>query len=310
MRYKGYGFRRIATALNKAGIMTPRDHYYQRLDKPNPLRQNHLWNDKTIKLILRNEAYIGNLVQNKTGNLSYKNHKLIKKPKSDWVRVEATHEPIVTLEVWEQVCKIDNAPARPKRTGNGEINLFGGLVHWLDCGFAMRFQQEQHRRKSGDLVVYKSYSCGNYARSGKCACSSHIIYINRLAEIIVADIRQKAALIDCDEVELMQRVSQQKETASREQLSVLQSALKAAENRRTELERLVQSCYEDRVQGRIPVDVCSRLIAQYEAERREKCELARSLSERIGNFKTEQCNIGNGRRQFVNLLIFKPLTAI
>jgi hypothetical protein len=192
MRYKGYGFRRIATALNKAGIITPRDYYYQRLDKPNPLHQNHLWNDKTIKVILRNEAYIGNMVQNKTGNLSYKNHKLIKKPKSDWGRVEATHEPIIETEVWEQVCKIDNAPARPKRTGNGEISLFGGLVYCLDCGFAMRFQQEQHRRKSGDLVVYKSYSCANYARSGKCACSSHIIYINRLAEIITVGIRHKA----------------------------------------------------------------------------------------------------------------------
>jgi hypothetical protein len=78
---------------------------------------------------------------------------------------------------------------------------------------------------------------------------------------------------------------------SGEQLSVLQSTLKAAESRRAELERLVQSCYEDRVQGRIPVDVCSRLISQYEAERREKYELTRSLTEQIENFKTEQVNM-------------------
>jgi hypothetical protein len=291
MRYTGYGFRRIAMELNQAGVVPPRDYYYQLLGKPNPYRQNHMWNDKTVKVILRNEVYIGNMVQNKTGNLSYKNHKLIKKPKEDWVRVEGTHEPLITLEVWEQVCKIDNAPARPKRTGNGEISLFGGLVYCLDCGFAMRYQQEQHRRKNGDLVVYKSYSCGNYARSGKCACSSHIVYINRLAEIVVADIRQKAALIECDEQELLERVSQQKAAARREQLTVLQSSLRAAENRRAELERLVQSCYEDKVQGKIPVDVCSRLIMQYEAERREKSELARTLAEQVENFKTEQGNM-------------------
>lgn len=206
MRYQGYGFRRIASILNAEKVTPPRDYYYQCLGRPNPHRINHLWNENTIRVILRNEVSIGNMVQNKRGHVSYKNKKDYKKPEAEWIRVENTHEAIVSQEVWEQVCKLDNAPARPKRTGSGEISLFGGLVYCLDCGFAMRYQQEQHRRKKGDLAVYKSYACGNYARSGKAACSSHIIYTNRLSEIVIADIRQKSALLDCDEQELSERV--------------------------------------------------------------------------------------------------------
>ena len=291
MRYLGYGFRRIASILNEDKITTPKDHYYQREERPNPYRQNHLWNDVTIRVILRNEVYIGNMVQNKTGNLSYKNKKLIQKPKSEWVRVERTHEPIIPLEVWEQVCKIDNAPARPKRTGNGEISLFGGLVCCLDCGFAMRYQQEQHKRKNGNMVVYKSYMCGNYSRSGKGACSSHIIYIDRLAEIVIADIKQKAAMVEHDEDSLLERVGNRRAAESQSQLAALNAAKRTAENRRAELERLIQSLYEDKVKKVISEDVCARLINQYETERREKTEYAQTITEQIEGFQTEQSNI-------------------
>jgi len=292
LRYQGYGFRRIASVLNEDKVITPRDYYYQCEGRTNPHYQNHLWNDVTIRKILRNEVYIGHMVQNKRGTLSYKNHKQVDKPKDEWVKVENTHEPIISLEVWEQVCKIDKARSFPKRTGSGEISLFGGLVYCLDCGFAMRHQQEQHRRKSGNLVIYKSYSCGNYARSGKAACSSHIVYINRLSEIVIADIRQKAALLDCDEHELSERIGQQKNDAMREQLAGLQSGIRVVENRHAELERLIQSLYEDKVKGVIPEDVCARLISQYDSERQEMAERAKSLSDQIVSLQTGQENMG------------------
>ena len=49
----------------------------------------------TIRVIIRNEAYIGNMVQMKTGTLSYKSKKFITKPEEDWIRIEGTHEPII-----------------------------------------------------------------------------------------------------------------------------------------------------------------------------------------------------------------------
>ena len=49
--------------------------------------------------------YIGNMVQNKQCNISYKNSKKKQIPKSDWIIVEGTHEPIIDLELWNTVQK-------------------------------------------------------------------------------------------------------------------------------------------------------------------------------------------------------------
>ena len=98
-------------------------------------------------------------------------------------------------------------------------------------------------------------------------------------------------MIECDEQELLDRISQRKAVAGQEQLAALQASIRATENRRAELERLIQSLYEDKVKGAIPEDVCARLISQYEAERREKSEQAQVLTEQIDGFQAEQGNI-------------------
>jgi len=250
-----------------------------------------MWNDVTIRKIVRNEVYIGNMVQNKTGNLSYKNKKMIKKPKEDWVRVEGTHEPIISLEVWEQACKIDNARARPKRTSSGEISLFGGLLYCLDCTFAMRFNQEKRTFPKAGLVVYQSYMCGNYSRSGKAACTTHTIYSHRLAEIVIADIKQKAVRVENDKQNLLDQVGTRRAAQSQSQFAALTAAHRAADNRRAELERLIESLYVDKVKGKITEDVCARLINQYEAERRDKAGEVQTLTVQIENFQMEQSNI-------------------
>ena len=79
--------------------------------------------------------------------------------------------------------------------------------------------------------------------------------------------------------------------ANLQHLVALQAPIRAAENRRAELEHLIQALYEDKVKGNIPEDVCARLISQYEVERREKSEQAQTLAEQVDGFQTEQGNI-------------------
>ena len=98
---------RLPSHSNGEGIQLPGELYYQRQGRSNPRRVNHLWNGNTIKAILRNEAYIGNMVQGKCGTLSCKSKKLVEKPKDQWIRVEGTHEAIITRETWDTVAGID-----------------------------------------------------------------------------------------------------------------------------------------------------------------------------------------------------------
>ena len=70
MRASGMAFRKIATTLNAEGVQPPGELYYQRQGRTDPRRVNHLWNESTVKVMIRNEAYIGNMVQGKCGTLS------------------------------------------------------------------------------------------------------------------------------------------------------------------------------------------------------------------------------------------------
>ena len=48
--------------------------------RPNLRGETPYWNDVTVKTILRNEVYLGHMVQNKTGTVSYKVHKKVCSP--------------------------------------------------------------------------------------------------------------------------------------------------------------------------------------------------------------------------------------
>ena len=60
------------------------------------------------------------------------------------------------------------------------------------------------------------------------------------------------------------------QNASVERTRTLQAELTAICKRLPELDKLIQSTYEDKVLGRIPERVCVNLLNQYEAERHRK----------------------------------------
>ena len=105
------------------------------------------WNDVTVKTILRNEVYLGHMVQNKTGTVSYKNHKQVSKPESpSGFRVENTHEPLISQDVWDAVQRMDNHPARGRSGKSGTVSLFGGLLRCMDCGASMRYMRDYRKK--------------------------------------------------------------------------------------------------------------------------------------------------------------------
>lgn len=167
-------FRRIATMLNEEGVPSPGTFYYQGKGTEDPRRVNHKWAETTVKVLLRNEVYIGNMVQGKCGSLSYKSKKLVSKPKEDWIRVEGTHEPIISREVWDTVVSIDLRKVRKPDTENGNRSIFVGLVYCADCGFKMQNQVKNSvSKRTGQPTRLSYFLCGNYLRSGKPACTIH-----------------------------------------------------------------------------------------------------------------------------------------
>ena len=270
MRATGMGFTGIAAQLNEEGIPSPGMLYYQRRGKADPRRVNHKWAGETVKHLIRNEVYIGNMVQGKTGTVSYKNKKLISKPEDEWIRVEGTHEPIISLDVWDTVQGIDQKRVRKNAASDGIRSVFTGLVYCAECGFKMRNHTEKFTYKDGSPGRYSSFICGNYARSGKSACTIHTIYENVLEQIVLEDIREKARFAAHDPEMLAQHILRLKDKEAQSHRTSCEQELKAVKTRLDELERLMQSLYEDKYSGTVPQSVFQTLMRKYETERVEK----------------------------------------
>ena len=286
MRASGMAYHKIALILNAEGVQSPGARYYQRKGEKDPRQVNHQWADATIKSILNNEVYIGNMVQGKTGTLSYKSKKMVNKPKEEWIRVEETHEPIISREVWDAVVHIRENGIRKRKTLDGIQSMFVGLLYCADCGFKMRNQVERFTRKDGSPGRYSSFLCGNYARSGKTACTAHTIYENALKEIVLRDIREKAQSVICDRERLTERIARMKDKERCSRLTSCQQELRAVTARLRELEKLMDSLYKDRFDGLVPQSVFSMLMQKYEKERTQKAALVPALERKVHEQRT------------------------
>ena len=281
LRAQGNGHYKIAAILNADGIPSPKTYYYMTLGREHHRYEMTAWSDMTIKKILKNEVYLGHLVQNKTGHISYKNHKQVPKPREEWIKVENTHEPLIDKELWDFVQATENHPSRKRSGKNGMVSLFAGILCCMDCGGAMRFSTDYRKRKNGKPSEYKAYLCNRYMSGGRQACSAHYINQKLLVELVTLDIRTKACLAQNNPDELKAKLLEKREAASMEQTKAMRSALTALDKRLAELEKLVRAAYEDKVMGRIPEAICVKLLKQYEAERAEKLENKQKLAVKL-----------------------------
>ncbi|MBQ3236498.1 MAG: recombinase family protein [Oscillospiraceae bacterium] len=94
----GKGPKQIAEELDRDGIKTPLE--YRRGEK-----KTHTWQSATVIKILKNEMYIGNMVQGKTEKISFRSKASKNNPPEDWYRVENTHKAIISRELFEKANK-------------------------------------------------------------------------------------------------------------------------------------------------------------------------------------------------------------
>jgi len=292
MRVSGMGYRAIAVGLNEDGVIPPKDYYYQSQNRKNPRSSNRMWNDSTIKAIIANEVYIGNLVQCKSSSLSYKNQKQIKKPKDEWIRFENRHEPLIERALWERVQEMGRKNYKPRRRADGETNLFVGLLYCADCGSRLRASVERRTKADGSGVKYVSYLCSSYAQSGKIACTAHIIYENALSELVIEQIRTHAQMVQYNEERIIESILSAQSNETMSYRAAYQSELEAHKKQITRLDFLIENLYEDKVTGVVPKAMFKRQIQKFEQDRVERLQSVDMLEKRIKDMKQETDTAG------------------
>lgn len=294
MRSQGISPRHIADKLNEEHIPIPSDYHYAKIGKTNPRITSHLWCAERVRTLTQNPTYLGHLVQLRTTTVSYKNHKVIKRPEEDMVIVRNTHEPLVSQEVWDKCREMEASVSQGKKTKKGETMPLSGLMYCIDCGEKMRLGTNNTTNGSKKLprkYIRHNYQCGAYSRYGKYYCTSHYIKMKDINAIVLADVRSMAALAVDNENVARQQFLSKKEKINSHQLAEEQRQLREDKFRLSELEKLIPSIYEDKVLGKIPEDVCVNLLEKYRAEQRELSEKVESLEARLNSAKQDENDV-------------------
>ena len=260
LRASGWNVTRIAETLNSESVLPPQDYKYSKLDKDAPQYSHHLWSPTAVKRILSNPIYIGRLEQLRITTVSYKNHKVIQKDKDEWAIIENNHEPIISQELWDKVREIEASVSTGKQTKKGVTMPLSGLGYCADCGTKMK----QHY-SSGAKAPY-GYVCGFHARFGKEHCTSHHINYTDLESIILQDIRRQIDFVMNDDMAREKYLARKRgEKSARDNSD--RKRQKDIEKRITDLDKLIQKIYEDKVLGSLPEKTCTDLLTKYQQEK-------------------------------------------
>ncbi len=169
---QGWGYRKIAAALNEAGIPNPTSHKSRtnsRYVNSNESKSSSkgLWTVSTIYNIIRNETYTGTLVQGKSHTVSYKNKKRKRAAEEEWIKISGSHDAVIDAKTWEMVRQKLKSRVRAGRTDQ-ELSPLAGKVKCAVCGKPMKRNVYYNKKKT---IRYYSLICGTY-KTGAMNCSN------------------------------------------------------------------------------------------------------------------------------------------
>ncbi len=262
----------IAKTLNEMGVPNP--SMYKKLKglkyhHPSGKSNDGLWPDSSVRRILSNEMYIGNMVQGKNTTVSYKIKKCRSVPKEDWIIVEGTHEPIIDRDTFDKAQSLFKKNIR-KSPQKNDVDLFAGLVRCSDCLRIMSKKSNVH-----PYGTYHYYRCSTARKMKNNSCGNHTIRIDKMQLAVTVTIQKMidAATEMADILELINKNPNRTKKSTH-----LQKALKTQIAERKKIANMQLDLYPDWKSGMLSQEQYLNLKNQFD----EKLKL---LDEQIDGIK-------------------------
>jgi DNA invertase Pin-like site-specific DNA recombinase len=240
MAAQGHGVKAVAMTLNQDGART---------------RSGARWGSSQVSAILNNEVYLGHTIFNRRDR-SRKGK--VNRPRSDWVVVKGTHEPIVDertfAAVQERLASRRTRNSPPARSGSSW--LLSGLVSCGQCDAAYGISDY------GRNKAYRYIQCITYVKKGKEACPGRRLRVDHLEAAVIE--RLRGHLLTDENLERMTEdlngVTEQMAKRGADRLSRLRRASQ-------EVAKRLQRQYEALEAGAVNMDEVGERIRALQAER-------------------------------------------
>ena len=251
--------------LNRGGKQMPADPYR--------------WSKTTVRKILTQQEYCGDVINFKTYSKNFKNKKRLMNAEENWRIFKDVHEPIIEREVFELVqenlLKVKRRAPKPE---NAKKHIFSGLIRCGDCGSNMRY----HTNTTNKEIHY--FSCGNYVKDTRGNCPTrHYIRSDALEQIVLLELRHLANFLKYDEERLAEILERKSNKDLYEETRHLEGELQKALTRQQKVANLYEKLYEDNAEGKVTDEWFTHMSHKYELERTELKGKISDLRHRLSN---------------------------
>lgn len=284
MYANGYGYKKICDYLNDNQI-PPRSVYKKQKGSkyvcPSCDLKMVRWSPDTIAQMLRNEVYIGNLVQGKKTSMGYKIHKFKKVPEDDWCRIENTHDAIIDTETWNRVQKILGTHNKPTKTG--EVHYLSKKVYCSCCGKS--FMRNVYNVK-GEKTGKRAYmQCKGNKKYHMCS-NNKAIRMDELEQNILNGINDLLKLFyDNQNLKELSEIRKGQDTKNNEKINILEKEKHNLEKMIDDNKSYYRNLYEDKVKGIITEDMFGMMSNDYLKEIENMTKRIETIDIEINNLK-------------------------
>ena len=256
---------RIAADLNCDGVLPPLK--YRVLNRgtftdAGAARASDLWNNTTVKRILKNRVYLGHTILGRTKKVSVKSEKKVPVPKDKWAVTNHTHQPLVSEETFERAqFNMGRATKDYRRYDHVRKSVFSGLVVCAKCGHALCSCGTVYK---GEREKYWYLAC-NHQRQGLIdRCSGTRIRYQDLVELVRGDLNTLLSLDDDSIRQMMAGILKRLDSEDARKAKALKKE-KAMARLKT-IDKVVTKLYTDNAEGKLDDDRLARMVADLERE--------------------------------------------
>ena len=266
LAFHGKGAASITGMLIAEKVPTPgfinfkRDGTFANIYAGAPEEKSYAWTIAQVKSILKDETYIENSVHYRETNISYKNKKRIRKDPSEWVRVEGTHEVIISKDVFDRVQ--EQIATRRRSMKDQTTQIFSRPLKCAGCGWSMRFRTKRQIKKP-----YRHYDCSRYGQLGN-QCSAHYVRYDVLYPYVLSRLQFWIKAVHQNEKAIAARLLKPSNSGQEAKHRRAAAEKKRAEKRLAELDSLIARIYEDRTAEVMTARNFSMLSQKFQQEQK------------------------------------------
>ena len=260
-KMEGMAVSAIANKLNQLGILSPKE--YKKFTGTGYKggfsgAAKSPWSSAAVKRILTNEMYLGHMVQGKREKINYKLKKSVDKPQEEWIKVENTHEAIISEDQFQIVRNLLKTDGRVSPVTK-EGSLFAGILFCGDCGEQMI--RRVNRYKNTQKVYY---ICSTKNRGE--GCSRHSIVEEDLKEAAV-ELTKRYANCFLEEKRVFEKVLEME--SNFESIVRYDTEITRLKEEQDKYYSLCSGLYEDLRQGIITKEEFERLHGEFKRKAKE-----------------------------------------